>query len=137
MSVQAVKSQMPFWLLMGIVWVVVALSMGRAQSMGLYLPPVTRALGVGREAFGLAMAMSQLMIGLFAPISGAMIYRFGTGRVAAVCLLTTTLGLWLMYAATSSATLLVSGTPMGIGVSGTGFTAFVGTIGRLAPPENG
>lgn len=105
--------------------------------MGLYLPPVTRALGVGREAFGLAMAMSQLMMGLFAPISGAMIDKFGAGRVAAVCLLTTTLGLWLMYAATSSATLLVSGTPMGIGVSGTGFTAFVGTIGRLAPPENG
>ena len=135
MSTQAVKSALPFWLLMIIVWLVVAVSMGRAQSMGLYLPPVTKTLGVGREAFGLAMAMSQLMMGLFAPVSGAMIDKFGAGRVAAACLLTTALGLWVMYAATSAAMLLVSGTLMGIGVSGTGFTAFIGTIGRVAPPE--
>ena len=30
---------------------------------------------------------------------------------------------------------LVSGVLMGIGVSGTGVTSLVGTIGRLAPPE--
>ena len=135
MSSPVVKTTLPFWLLMLIIWFVVALSMGRSQSMGLYLSPVTAALGTGREAFGLAMAMSQLMMGVFAPISGAMIDRYGAGRVAAVCLLTTASGLWMMYAATSALWLLASGTLMGIGVSGTGFTAFVGTVGRLAPPE--
>jgi predicted MFS family arabinose efflux permease len=40
-----------------------------------------------------------------------------------------------MYAATSPGDLLISGILMGIGVSGTGVSSLVGTIGRLAPPE--
>jgi predicted MFS family arabinose efflux permease len=40
-----------------------------------------------------------------------------------------------MYAATSATDLLVSGVLMGFGVSGTGVTSLVGTVGRLAPPE--
>ncbi len=135
MKEAAVRTALPFWLLMTIVWVIVGISMGRAQSMGLYLPPVTNALGVGRETFGLAMAFSQLMMGLFAPVTGALIDKFGAGRIVAVCLLTTICGLWFMYAATTGTSLIFSGVLMGIGVSGTGFTSLVGTIGRLAPPE--
>ena len=134
-STQDTQRQLPFWLLIGIVGVIVGVSMGRAQSMGLYLPPVTTALGVGRESFGLAMAMAQLMMGLCAPMSGLLIDKFGAGRVVVLCLLTTIAGLGFMYAATSSISLLVSGALMGIGVSGTGLTALVGTVGRLAPPE--
>ncbi len=135
MTETTVRPALPFWLLMAIVWVIVGISMGRAQSMGLYLPPVTTTLGVGRETFGLAMAMSQLMMGLFAPFTGALIDKFGAGRIVAVCLLTTMAGMWFMYAATSSLSLIVSGILLGVGVSGTGFTSLVGTIGRLAPPE--
>ncbi len=40
-----------------------------------------------------------------------------------------------MYAASSPNDLLISGLLLGIGVSGTGITALLGTIGRLAPPE--
>ena len=135
MSDQSTRTALPFWLLMVIVWVIVGVSMGRAQSMGLYLPPVTTTLGVGRETFGLAMAFSQLMMGLFAPVTGALIDKFGAGRIVAVCLLTTIVGLGFMYAATSSLSLMISGVLMGIGVSGTGFTSLVGTIGRMAPPD--
>ncbi len=135
MSSQTTRPTLPFWLLIAIVGVIVGVSMGRAQSMGLYLSPVTSTLGVGREAFGLAMAMAQLMMGVFAPMSGALIDKFGAGRVVALCLLTTVAGLGLMYAATTSAALIVSGALMGIGVSGTGVTALVGTVGRLAPPD--
>ena len=41
----------------------------------------------------------------------------------------------MMYAARSGTDLLISGALLGIGVSGTGVTSLVGTIGRLAPPE--
>mgnify|MGYP003694199941 CR=1 FL=1 len=77
----------PLWLLILIVGTIVGLSMGRAQSMGLYLPPVTKALDIGREPFGLAMALAQLMMGLGAPLSGGLIDKFGAGRIVVVCVL--------------------------------------------------
>ena len=40
-----------------------------------------------------------------------------------------------MYAARTATDLLISGALLGIGVSGTGVTSLVGTIGRMAPPE--
>ena len=131
----APHSALPLWLLILIVGTIVGLSMGRAQSMGLYLPPVTRSLGIGREAFGLAMALAQLTMGFGAPFSGALIDNFGAGRIIVICVLAAIAGLYFMYAATSAVDLLISGVLMGIGVSGTGVTSLVGTIGRLAPPQ--
>lgn len=129
------QSIMPLWLLILIVGTIVGISMGRSQSMGLYLQPVTAALGIGREPFALAMALTQLMMGLGAPFSGALIDSFGAGRVVVACVLATIAGLYFMYAATSPSDLVISGMLMGIGVSGTGVTSLVGTIGRLAPPD--
>lgn len=129
------QSLMPLWLLILIVGTIVGISMGRSQSMGLYLQPVTGALGIGREPFALAMALTQLMMGLGAPFSGALIDSFGAGRVVVACVLATIAGLYFMYAATSPSDLVISGMLMGIGVSGTGVTSLVGTIGRLAPPD--
>ncbi len=126
---------MPLWLLILIVGTIVGVSMGRSQSMGLYLQPVTSALNVGREAFALSIAFTQLLMGVGAPFSGAMIDAFGAGRVVVACVLATIAGLYFMYAATTPTELLISGVLMGIGVSGTGVTSLVGTIGRLAPPE--
>ncbi len=129
------QSLMPLWLLIVIVGTIVGVSMGRSQSMGLYLQPITAALGIGREPFALAMALTQLMMGLGAPFSGALIDAFGAGRVIVACVLATVAGLYFMYAAASPTDLLIGGFLMGIGVSGTGITALVGTIGRLAPPD--
>jgi predicted MFS family arabinose efflux permease len=135
MQQKSAPAMLPLWLLILIVGVIVGVSMGRAQSMGLYLPQVTRSLGIGREPFALAMALAQLMMGIGAPLSGGLIDRFGAGRIVAICVLAAIAGLYFMYAATSAADLLISGVLMGIGVSGTGVTSLVGTIGRLAPPE--
>ena len=135
MQTSSAKAALPLWALITIVGIIVGLSMGRTQSMGLYLPPVTQALNVGRESFALAMALAQLLMGIGAPLSGALIDKFGAGRIIVVCVLAAMAGLYFMYAATSTTDLLISGILMGIGVSGTGVTSLVGTIGRLAPPE--
>jgi predicted MFS family arabinose efflux permease len=135
MQRQTPNPALPLWLLILIVGTIVGLSMGRAQSMGLYLTPITRALDIGREPFGLAMALAQLTMGLGAPFSGALIDKFGAGRIIVICVLAAIAGLYFLYAATSATDLLISGVLMGIGVSGTGVTSLVGTIGRLAPPE--
>jgi predicted MFS family arabinose efflux permease len=129
------KATPPLWLVILVVGVIVGVSMGRAQSMGLYLQPVTAALAIGREPFGLAMALTQLIMGFGAPLSGGLIDSFGAGRIIAACVAATIAGLYFMYAAASTADLIISGVLMGIGVSGTGVTSLVGTIGRLAPPE--
>ena len=135
MQRQSANPALPLWLLILIVGTIVGVSMGRTQSMGLYLPPVTKALDIGREPFGLAMALAQLTMGLGAPFFGGLIDKFGAGRIIVICVLAAIAGLYLMYAATSANDLLISGVLLGIGVSGTGVTALVGTIGRLAPPE--
>src|SRR5882762_5013442 len=129
------KPTLPLWLLILIVGIIVGVSMGRTQSMGLYLPPVTKALDVGREPFGLAMALAQLTLGLGAPFFGGLIDKFGAGRIIVICVMAAMAGIYFMYAATSTTELLISGVMMGIGASGTGVTSLVGTIGRLAPPE--
>ncbi|HVY42423.1 MAG TPA: MFS transporter [Hyphomicrobiaceae bacterium] len=129
------KSALPLWALIVTVGIIVGVSMGRNQSMGLYLPQVTQTLSIGREPFALAMALAQLLMGVGAPLSGALIDKFGAGRVVAGCVLLTVAGLYFMYAARSPADLLICGALIGIGVSGTGVTSLVGTVGRLAPPD--
>ena len=126
---------LPLWLLIVVVGIIVGVSMGRTQSMGLYLPPVTKALDVGRESFGLAMALAQLTLGLGAPFFGGLIDKFGAARIVVICVLAAIAGIYCMYAATSATALLISGVLMSIGASGTSVTSLVGTIGRLAPPE--
>jgi predicted MFS family arabinose efflux permease len=135
MQQTSANRHLPLWLLILIVGIIVGVSMGRTQSMGLYLPVVTQALDVGREPFALAMALAQLMMGFGAPLSGGLIDRFGAGRIILLCVLATVAGLYLMYAATSATDLLLSGVLMGVGVSGTGVTSLVGTVGRLAPAD--
>lgn len=135
MQTSSTRAALPLWALITIVGIIVGLSMGRNQSMGLYLPPVTQALDVGRESFALAMALAQLLMGVGAPLSGALIDKFGAGRIIVVCALAAMVGLYVMYAATTPGHLLISGALLGIGVSGTGVTSLVGTIGRLAPPD--
>ena len=71
MSSSSARAALPLWPLILIVGIIVGVSMGRTQSMGLYLPPVTQALDVGREPFALAMALAQLLMGIGAPFSGA------------------------------------------------------------------
>jgi len=129
------REALPLWLVVVLVGLIVGISMGRTQSMGLYLPQVTSSLGVGREAFGLSMALAQIMMGIGAPFAGGLIDRYGAGPIVVAAILAAIAGLYLMYAATSAQTLLLSGVLLGIGVSGTGVTSLVGTIGRLAPPE--
>ncbi|MGE5512249.1 MAG: MFS transporter [Bacteroidota bacterium] len=135
MSTSDQKAALPLWALIVTVGIIVGVSMGRNQSMGLYLPQVTQALSIGREPFALAMALAQLLMGVGAPLSGALIDKFGAGRVVAGCVLLTVAGLYFMYAARSPVDLLICGALIGIGVSGTGVTSLVGTVGRLAPPD--
>jgi predicted MFS family arabinose efflux permease len=131
----AAKGALPYPLLILLVGLIVGITMGRAQSMGLYQLPVIGALGVGREPFSLMMAISLLLMGAGSPVSGALIDKYGARWVVAFCVACTIAGLWALHSATSAIWLIVAGVLMGFGVSGTGVTSLVGVVGRLAPPE--
>jgi predicted MFS family arabinose efflux permease len=92
-------------------------------------------LGIGREDFALAIAIANLTWGFAAPVTGAVSDKYGAGRVVVFGALSTSIGLLLMWAATSRAALLVSGVFLGLGVAGAGVNALVGAVGRAAPPE--
>jgi len=124
------------WLIVLGAGLVLAVNMGIRQSFGLFLNPISLDLGLGREAFGLSMALLNLMWGLTAPAAGGLVDKYGAGRVligGAACYVA---GLVIMANATGEASLLTAGVLIGLGVSGTGFTAVLGVVGRAAPDES-
>jgi len=110
--------------------------MGIRQSFGLFLNPISLDLGLGREAFGLSMALLNLMWGLTAPAAGGLVDKYGAGRVLAGGSVCYVVGLAIMAQTTGEASLLSAGVLIGLGVSGTGFTAVLGVVGRAAPDES-
>lgn len=69
-----------------------ALTMGSRQSMGLFLPALNTATGLGLGSISLAFAFGQLWWGLTQPFAGAMADRFGAGRVLVVGLVLMAIG---------------------------------------------
>ncbi|MBA4026556.1 MAG: hypothetical protein C0482_29800, partial [Gordonia sp.] len=125
----------PLWVVVLAAATVAGIGMGVRQVMGLYMKPVTTDLGLGREAFGLAIALANIVWGVAAPFTGAISDKYGTGRVVAMGALATSIGIYLLYAAKSDADLLISGVFLGLGVAGAGVNATVGAVGRAATPE--
>lgn len=135
MNSHSEKAARPLWLIMLCAGIIVGMGMGLRQVMGLYLRPVTMDLGIGREPFSNALAISNLVFGVAAVFTGAVADRFGAGRVIAFGALCTVAGLYMMGTTQTSSGILWSGVLLGLGVSGTGITALVGAVGRAAPAE--
>jgi len=135
MTTRSPAAKLPTWAIILSAGVIVATAMGLRQVMGLYLKPMTTELDIGREPFSNAMAIANLVWGVGAVAAGAIADKYGAGRVIVGSALSTSLGLYLMYAASSPMELYVSGVLLGIGVCGTGVTALVGAVGRLVVAE--
>src|SRR3954468_10457080 len=75
---------------------VLSLSMGVRQSLGLFLQPVTQELGVSAASFGFALALQNLVWGLSQPVIGALGDRFGPRPVLIGSALIYAIGLILM-----------------------------------------
>ena len=53
------------------------LSMGLRQSLGIFLQPLTRDVGITVSEFTLAIAVQNLAWGFLQPVAGAMTVRYG------------------------------------------------------------
>ena len=123
------------WVLLLCAGSILGLSVGVRQAMGLFLTPISLDLAIGRESYALGMGLMNLFWGLGAPVAGAIADRYGAGRVAAAGGILYAAGLLVMTQTGSGTQLLVGGTLIGLGLSGSGFTVVLGTVGRLAPVE--
>lgn len=134
-SFSPVTAAHPVWLVILAAGLIVGTAMGLRQVMGLFLTPMTTELNIGREPFSLAMAIANLVWGLFAMPMGFIADRFGSATVIVIGAVATLTGLLTMWAAQSEIALLISGVILGIGIAGTGVSALVGAVGRAVPAE--
>src|SRR5437879_5837002 len=112
------------------------LSFGPRSSLGFFVQPMGRELAWGRDVFGLALAVQNLVWGLGQPIAGAIADRVGLLRVMVVGALLYAGGLLLMRYGTSPSSLdLGAGVMIGFGLSGCSFNLVLSAFSKLLPLE--
>jgi MFS family permease len=112
------------------------LTFGPRSTFGFFMQPMSREFAWGRDVFGLALAIQNLLWGIGQPIAGAIADRFGSLRVISVGALLYAAGLILMrYAATPLSLDLSAGVLIGFGLAGCSFNLVLSAFGKLLPPE--
>jgi predicted MFS family arabinose efflux permease len=116
--------------------VIISLSMGLRQSLGLFMRPMTIDLGISAASFGFAIALQNIVWGLSQPFVGAAADRYGARPVLVVTAFVYAAGLVLMsFSNAFPGAFQVAGFLAGIGVAGTGFGVLIGTVSRATPPQ--
>lgn len=113
---------------------VLTLAMGVRHGFGFWLQPISQAHGWTRETYSMAMAIQNLLWGVFGPFAGMAVDKFGTARVVIFGALMYAAG--LLWMATISHPLLFvigSGVLLGAALACTAFGAVSSIIGRTAP----
>jgi MFS family permease len=110
------------------------ITFGPRASAGLFQIPMTVEFGWGRDTFGLALAIQNLLWGLGAPFAGAIADRFGTVKVLCTGALLYAAGLVAMaYASTPLQLHLGAGVLIGFGLSACSFNLVLAAFGKLLP----
>ncbi len=112
------------------------LGFGPRSALGFFMQPMSREFAWGRDVFGLALAVQNLLWGLGQPFAGAIADRFGLVRVMFVGALLYAGGLLLMrYSATPLSLNLGAGVLIGFGLSGCSFNLVLSAFSKLLPAE--
>ena len=116
--------------------VIAAITNGIRTSFGLFPLPATAELGLSREAWGMAMAIQNLVWGIVQPFAGAIADKRGTARVIVAGLVIYAAGLVLMVVSPSALLLnLTAGILCGVGISASSFSIVMIAFGRNVPQE--
>ena len=115
--------------------VLLSLGMGLRQSLGLFLPPVTRELGIAAADFTLAIAVQNIVWGLSQAPVGAIADRFGLRVTMLAGAVIYVIGMAVMAAPSGAAQLLVSGALIGIALSCTASSLALTAVARAVSEE--
>lgn len=112
-----------------------SLSMGMRQSMGLFMGPVTRDLGLGVADYTLAIAIQNIVWGIAQPFMGGLADRFGVRPVAVGGAFLYAGGLLLTAAAAAAWHLhLGAGVMIGVALACTGSSICMSASARVVSP---
>jgi MFS family permease len=112
---------------------ILTIGIGARQSFGIFQTPIAADLGVGRELWSFANALSLLLMGLLSPFVGNIADRFGTARTVAAGGVLYVAGIF-MIALASGGTMLTAGSILcGIGTAAAGFGPIFAAISRKTP----
>src|SRR6202046_2574995 len=112
------------------------LTCGPRSTFGFFMQPMSREFSWGRDVFGLALAIQNLLWGMGQPFAGAIADRFGSLRGIMSGAVMYAAGLITMrYAATPLSLDLSAGVLIGLGLSGCSFNLVLSAFGKLLRPE--
>jgi predicted MFS family arabinose efflux permease len=111
-----------------------SLSMGLRQSLGIFLQPLTRDVGISISEFTLAIAVQNLAWGFLQPLAGALTVRYGFRPVMAVGAVFYIAGLVLMASAHGFMSVLIgAGVLIGTSLACTAAGMAMSVAARAAP----
>jgi MFS family permease len=115
---------------------IAVLTFGPRSTFGFFLQPMSQELGTGRDVFGFAIAIQNLLWGLGQPFAGAFADRFGIVRSLWIGAILYAAGLIMMaYANTPGTLTLSAGVIIGFGLSGASFNIVLSAFGKILPEE--
>ncbi|MFA0073441.1 MFS transporter [Vibrio cyclitrophicus] len=113
------------------------ISLGIRQSFGIFMMPISEHFGTGREFFSFAVALQNLLFGVFQPFVGMAADKWGARRIIIAGACAYSLGLLLTSISTESSMLYVSlGALVGLGLSATSYVIVLGAVAKVVPAEH-
>lgn len=123
-----------------IVWLGIAIlivCLGIRQSFGIFMMPISDYFHTGREFFSFAIALQNLLFGVFQPFVGMAADRFGSKRIIILGAISYGLGLYLTSLAMAPSVLyLTLGVLVGLGLSATSYVIVLGAVAKVVPAEH-
>lgn len=121
------------WLGIGIL----IISLGIRQSFGIFMMPLSEHFQTGREFFSFAIALQNLLFGVFQPFVGMASDKWGSKRIIMLGAVSYALGLALTSVATEPSMLYLSlGALVGFGLSATSYVIILGAVAKVVPAEH-
>jgi MFS family permease len=127
------REQRSFWVPVLCGAAILTIGIGARQSFGIFQKPIAAELGVGRELWSFAIALSMLLMGLFSPFVGNLADRFGTARTAAAGGAVYVAGMFTIALASEGVMLTLGNILCGAGMAAAGFGPILGAITRQTP----
>ncbi|MGB1322660.1 MAG: MFS transporter [Vibrio gallaecicus] len=113
------------------------ISLGIRQSFGIFMMPISEYFGTGREFFSFAIALQNLLFGVFQPFVGMAADKWGARKIIIAGACAYGLGLLLTSVTTESSMLYVSlGALIGLGLSATSYVIVLGAVAKVVPAEH-
>ena len=130
------QSSSSLWLMVLAGSLILMITMGVRNSLGLYIQPISLSTSVNIASISLALAVGQFLWGAIQPIAGALADRYGSRPILLIGMAILILGLVVAPMWTSSFGLMVSlGVLSAVGSGIGSFSVLMGAVAQHITPQ--